>query len=79
MRIGMVSAGWKWRFVGATMWAVGSCSAMAMVNRSASILCVVVCVSRPQDWPPLFGDLADVASVRTFWALVSFPLASALC
>jgi hypothetical protein len=79
MRIGMVSAGWKWRFVGATMWAVGSCSAMAMVNRSASILCVAVCVSRPQDWPPLFGDLADVASVRTFWALVSFPLASALC
>jgi hypothetical protein len=34
------------------------------------MVCLALCVSRPQDWPPLFGNLVDVTSVRTFWALV---------
>ncbi|KAJ6551907.1 membrane bound O-acyl transferase family-domain-containing protein [Mycena capillaripes] len=68
MRTGMVSAGWRWRVTGTAAWAVAACSGMSMAHYTASILCVALGVSRPQDWPPLFGDLADAASVRTFWA-----------
>ncbi|KAJ6483624.1 membrane bound O-acyl transferase family-domain-containing protein [Mycena vitilis] len=66
--IGMVAAGWRWRVVGTAAWALGAASAMSAAHCAASILCVALGVSRPQDWPPLFGSLADAASVRTFWA-----------
>lgn len=69
-RMGMVSAGWRWRLVGTVWWAIGSGSGMLLYHYTASMVCLALCVSRPQDWPPLFGNLVDVTSVRTFWALV---------
>ncbi|KAJ6480277.1 membrane bound O-acyl transferase family-domain-containing protein [Mycena sanguinolenta] len=68
LRLGMVAAGWRWRVVGTVMWGITSCVGMSLAHCSASIVCVGLCLSRPQDWPPLFGDLMDAASVRTFWA-----------
>ncbi|KAJ7240390.1 membrane bound O-acyl transferase family-domain-containing protein [Mycena haematopus] len=68
LRVGMVSAGWKWRVVGTLGWAIACYSGMLIAHCSASIICVGLCVSRPQDWPPLFGTLMDATSVRTFWA-----------
>ncbi|KAF7378074.1 BTB domain-containing protein [Mycena sanguinolenta] len=68
LRLGMVSPGWRWRVVGTVVWAITCSAGMSLAHCSASIVCVGLGVSRPQDWPPLFGDLMDVTSVRTFWA-----------
>ncbi|KAI1905967.1 hypothetical protein LOZ12_006416 [Ophidiomyces ophidiicola] len=33
----------------------------------ASILAVFLGLSEPKDWPPLFGDISKVTTVRYFW------------
>ncbi|PSN66993.1 hypothetical protein BS50DRAFT_588029 [Corynespora cassiicola Philippines] len=33
----------------------------------ASIVCVATGINRPEDWPPLFGRLAEATTVRSFW------------
>ncbi|KAJ7088163.1 membrane bound O-acyl transferase family-domain-containing protein [Mycena epipterygia] len=68
LRTGMAAAGLVWRVVGTVAWAVGAAAGLSLAHYAASIVCVALGVSRPQDWPPLFGDWADVASIRTFWA-----------
>lgn len=66
--LGMASAGLAWRVVSPVGWAVSAASAMSLPHYTASIVAVALGLSRPQDWPPLFGGLADVVSVRKFWA-----------
>ncbi|KAF7368734.1 BTB domain-containing protein [Mycena venus] len=68
LRLGMVAAGWRWRLVGTVVWAVGAGTAILAAHCTLSILAVGLCLSRPQDWPPLFGSLGDVTSVRRFWS-----------
>ncbi|KAJ7757191.1 membrane bound O-acyl transferase family-domain-containing protein [Mycena maculata] len=67
-RMGLEAVDWPWRVVGTVGWAAGAYAGLALPHQAASIVCVAIGVSLPQDWPPLFGGLADAASVRTFWA-----------
>ncbi|KAJ7035130.1 membrane bound O-acyl transferase family-domain-containing protein [Mycena alexandri] len=67
-RMGMVSAGWTWRFVGTAGFGMGAAAALSTVHYTLSIIFVALGVSVPQDWPPLFGDLASATSVRAFWS-----------
>ncbi|KAJ7171190.1 membrane bound O-acyl transferase family-domain-containing protein [Mycena filopes] len=67
-RVGMVAAGWGWRAAGTGMWALGAGAGLVMGHAGAGIVSVALGMSAPQDWPPLFGGLADATSVRAFWA-----------
>ncbi|KAJ7438511.1 hypothetical protein B0H11DRAFT_588204 [Mycena galericulata] len=68
LRLGLASVGWTWRVIGTVGWAAGAFAGLASVHYTSSIVCVALGISLPQDWPPLFGRIADAASVRTFWA-----------
>ncbi|KAJ5664634.1 hypothetical protein N7462_011447 [Penicillium macrosclerotiorum] len=35
--------------------------------RFGSIVCVALALSRPEDWPPAFGRMADAYTLRNFW------------
>ncbi|KAJ6550967.1 membrane bound O-acyl transferase family-domain-containing protein [Mycena vulgaris] len=67
-RTGLAAEGLTWRIIGTVGWAAGAAAGLTLPHYAASIVCVALGISRPQDWPPLFGSLADAASVRTFWA-----------
>ncbi|KAJ7065563.1 membrane bound O-acyl transferase family-domain-containing protein [Mycena amicta] len=66
--LGLVRAGWVWRVVGTVGWAASAMAGLSLPHLAASIVAVGSGFSQPRDWPPLFGGLEDVASVRTFWA-----------
>ncbi|KAJ7690228.1 membrane bound O-acyl transferase family-domain-containing protein, partial [Mycena rosella] len=68
LQTGLAAAGLPWRVLGTLVWAAGAAATFSLVHSTASIVCVALRVSRPCDWPPLFGSLADMRSVRTFWA-----------
>ncbi|KAJ7461150.1 membrane bound O-acyl transferase family-domain-containing protein [Mycena latifolia] len=68
LRTGMAAAGLGWRVLGTLGWAGGAAAGLSLAHCIASIVCVALGVSRPQDWPPLFGGWADVHSLRAFWA-----------
>lgn len=68
LRMGLAAAGLGWRIVGTVAWGATAAAGLSLPHYAASIVCVALGVSRPQDWPPLFGGWADVASIRTFWA-----------
>ncbi|KAJ7136317.1 membrane bound O-acyl transferase family-domain-containing protein [Mycena crocata] len=67
-RMGLASVGYAHRVVGTVGWGVLAASGLSLPHYIASIVAIALGISRPQDWPPLFGSLADAATVRTFWA-----------
>lgn len=41
--------------------------ALDLIHRALSIVFVVLHLSAPQDWPPLFGSMWDSYTLRMFW------------
>ncbi|KAJ7100945.1 membrane bound O-acyl transferase family-domain-containing protein [Mycena belliarum] len=68
LRAGLAGAGLSWRIIGTVGWVCSASSGILLAHITASLICVALGVSRPQDWPPLFGGWRDVSSVRRFWA-----------
>ncbi|KAJ7732656.1 membrane bound O-acyl transferase family-domain-containing protein [Mycena metata] len=66
-RVGMVAAGWTWRLVGTAGFGMGAAAGLSTAHYALSIVFVALHLSTPQDWPPLFGSLADATTVRAFW------------
>ncbi|KAF5328770.1 hypothetical protein D9619_011600 [Psilocybe cf. subviscida] len=60
---------WLWR---ATVWLniFGVSSMMSMTYTSVSVAAVALGLSRPQAWPPYFGNLKDAYTVRNCWGRV---------
>ncbi|KAF7309355.1 BTB domain-containing protein [Mycena indigotica] len=67
-RLGLVNAGWLWRLTGTACWAALAMSVLSIPHLLLGIAAVGFDISRPRDWPPLFGRLEDLTSVRAFWA-----------
>ncbi|KAF7332514.1 BTB domain-containing protein [Mycena kentingensis (nom. inval.)] len=61
-------ARWNPAYFGTITWAIGAYATLALVHVVASIVAVGSGISEPKYWPPLFGRLADLASVRSFWS-----------
>ncbi|KAF7315623.1 BTB domain-containing protein [Mycena indigotica] len=67
-RLGLASTRWFWRIAGTASWAALAVTSLSIPHIMLSIGAVGLNISRPRDWPLLFGGLEDMASVRTFWA-----------
>ncbi|KAJ7604478.1 hypothetical protein FB45DRAFT_51281 [Roridomyces roridus] len=67
-RLGLVHVGLAWRVIGTVGWAAGAAAALVGGHAAAAIFSVALGFSRPDEWYPVFGDLADTASLRKFWS-----------
>jgi hypothetical protein len=59
-RVSMTTVGWL--FVARIM--------ITFWHTSLSIIFVASGISRPEDWPPIFGSISDAYTLRNFWGLV---------
>ncbi|KAJ6453725.1 membrane bound O-acyl transferase family-domain-containing protein [Mycena sanguinolenta] len=59
--------GWAWRAVVVLSWALSSYSSMMMTANILSIVSVASELSRPEDWPALFGTPHEAYTIRKFW------------
>ncbi|KAE8163403.1 pyridoxal phosphate-dependent transferase [Aspergillus tamarii] len=60
-------ARWGWSFLKALTFGLGPYFFINMQYLVVSILAVAAGISRPEDWPPLFGKLKAATTVRNFW------------
>lgn len=54
-------------FSGFFIWMGGLRASLELAYRIASGMCVVLGVSGPTEWPPLFGSVWDAYTLRRFW------------
>ncbi|KIY68416.1 hypothetical protein CYLTODRAFT_421640 [Cylindrobasidium torrendii FP15055 ss-10] len=57
-----------WRFLNITVPAFNVFCGLGMPYYLAATLHVASGLGKPEDWPNLYGSLADIYSIRTFWA-----------
>ncbi|MCJ1401071.1 hypothetical protein MMC11_004283 [Xylographa trunciseda] len=58
---------WGWSFVKAFVFGAFPYYMLSMQYTMFSIFAVLFGLSKPEDWPPHFGRLTDVTTVRDFW------------
>jgi len=56
-----------WSFFKTLIFGLGPYYFINMQYLFCSIIAVALGVSKPKDWPPLFGKLSEVTTVRIFW------------
>jgi hypothetical protein len=57
----------KWSFLKALTFAGGPYFFVNLQYVAASIVAVALNLSQPEDWPPYFGNVREVTTVRHFW------------
>ncbi|EMD58400.1 hypothetical protein COCSADRAFT_176603 [Bipolaris sorokiniana ND90Pr] len=67
MTLTIRDANWTASFGKALVFGAGPYFFINMQYILASIVCVGLGINRPEDWPPLFGRLAEATTVRSFW------------
>ncbi|KAH8888278.1 toxin biosynthesis protein [Thozetella sp. PMI_491] len=60
-------ADWRWSFLKVLVFACGPYFFVNWQYVGASIVAVAINLSKPEDWPPYFGDVSEVTTVRHFW------------
>ncbi|KAJ7626833.1 membrane bound O-acyl transferase family-domain-containing protein [Roridomyces roridus] len=65
---GWMADGWAWRAVACIGYGASAYSAIEMIGILGSVLSVVVGVSRPEEWPMLFGGPREAWTIRRFWS-----------
>lgn len=64
---GYTGRGWPGRFVAAIGYGTSAYSAMMLLSILLSALTVAVGLSRPEEWPLLFGGPREAWTIRRFW------------
>ena len=64
--------GWFYHTTGVFAFALGAVTHISLLHSVLAILCVGVGISRPQEWPDLFGSPFNAYSVRRFWGCVQW-------
>ncbi|CZT23687.1 uncharacterized protein RCC_09401 [Ramularia collo-cygni] len=67
MLLNAYDADWRLSFLKALVFGSGPYFFINMQYVLASMVCVAIGVSKPEDWPPLFGRLRTATTVRAFW------------
>ncbi|OJD31014.1 toxin biosynthesis protein [Diplodia corticola] len=67
MQLDIRDADWRMSFLKALVFGSGPYFFINMQYTLVSIFFVAIGVSKPEDWPPLFGRLAEATTVRSFW------------
>ncbi|KAH6657452.1 membrane bound O-acyl transferase family-domain-containing protein [Truncatella angustata] len=57
----------RWSFAKTLVFAAMPYFMLSMQYVQLSIVAVALGISKPEDWPPPFGSIADVTTVRLFW------------
>ncbi|KAF2179246.1 hypothetical protein K469DRAFT_754016 [Zopfia rhizophila CBS 207.26] len=58
---------WRWSFFKVLVFACGPYFFVNMQYAAAAVIAVLLNLSKPEDWPPYFGDVKEVTTVRHFW------------
>lgn len=58
---------WRWSFVKTLVFGCGPYFFVKLQYVAASIVAVGTGLSVPEDWPPYFGVISEVTTVRHFW------------
>lgn len=59
--------GWFYHTTGVCAFALGAVTHISLLHSVLAVLCVGVGISRPQEWPDLFGSPFNAYSVQRFW------------
>jgi hypothetical protein len=70
----MAAGGWLWRFANTVASGVRATCQISQPYCFFSIVSVILGLSRPQDWPPLFGFWRDAYTLRRFWGYDLSPI-----
>jgi hypothetical protein len=62
--------GWFYHTTGVFAFALGAVTHINTLHCVLAVLCVGVGISRPQEWPDLFGSPFNAYSVQRFWGCV---------
>ncbi|KAI1422000.1 membrane bound O-acyl transferase family-domain-containing protein [Xylaria sp. FL1777] len=58
---------WGWSFAKALTFGATPYFMLSMQYAQLALVTVALGISRPEDWPPPFGSIGDVTTVRLFW------------
>jgi hypothetical protein len=65
--LSMLDPDWRWRLAKTLIFGPFPYYFMNVQYTVVSMPAVLLGFSRPEDWPPLFGHLSEVTTVRDFW------------
>ncbi|KAF4965145.1 hypothetical protein FSARC_7012 [Fusarium sarcochroum] len=54
--------------VGPISWAISARVVLDLPNRVLSVVSVLLGITSPQEWPPVFGSVLDSYTIRGFWS-----------
>jgi hypothetical protein len=63
----LAADGWFWRFVNVTVSGVHATYHISKQYLLFSVVLVALGLSKPQEWPPIFGLWRDAYTLRKFW------------
>ncbi|CAJ2504442.1 Uu.00g118360.m01.CDS01 [Anthostomella pinea] len=58
---------WRWSFAKAFVFGAMPYFMLSMQYSVLAFVAVALGLSKPEDWPPPFGPLSDVTTIRSFW------------
>ncbi|KAI3326349.1 membrane bound O-acyl transferase family-domain-containing protein [Xylariaceae sp. AK1471] len=58
---------WRWSFAKALVFGATPYFMLSMQYAQLAFVSVALGISKPEDWPPPFGRLTDITTVRLFW------------
>jgi hypothetical protein len=68
----LAAYGWSWRCLNVLVHGVSAATQLSMQYGLLSVVTTVLGLSKPQDWPPLFGFWSDGYTLRRFWGYDQF-------